>query len=1267
MPTSADEIVEALRSSLAETRRLRKENRRLSAVLHGPVAIVGMGCRLPGGVRTPGDLWRLVRDDGDAVSGFPENRGWDVDAIYDPEPGVPGKTYVRSGGFLPDIADFDAEFFGINPREALAMDPQQRLLLETCWETVESAGIDPATLRGTPTGVFVGAGNSGYGIGAEEFPEGSAGYAMTGSSGSVTAGRPAYTLGLEGPAMTVDTACSSSLVALHLAVQALRNGECALALVGGVIATLHPALFVAFSQQRMLARDGRCKPFAAAADGFGWAEGAGVLLLERLADARRNGHEVLALVRGSAVNQDGASNGLTAPNGPAQQRVIRRALANARLQPSEVDAVEAHGAGTTLGDPIEAQALIAAYGRERDPDRPLWLGSVKSNIGHTQAAAGVASVIKTVLAMRHGVLPRTLHVDEPSPHIDWSSGAVRLLTEPRAWERGDGPRRAGVSSFGISGTNAHVILEEAPDDEEPDTAGAPAPAAGRVVPWVLSGRTAAALEAQARRLDECAAVGRADDMVNVGWSLASTRTRFRHRAVVLAEDHRAAVEAVKALAAGEPNADTVLGDAGRAGARVAVLFPGPGTRFPPPATGLHRRFPEFARSLDRTCALLDEHLTGHAEHPVRDVLLADAGDRRARLLGDPLYGRAGLFAFEVALFRLLEWWGVKADAVAGRAVGEIAAAHAAGMLSLPDACRLVAAHGRVARGPSGATEGGPVPAEFAEAVAVADLDVGEPRVPVLSAASGRPAEPHGWWECLSTPVTSAEVLRRAEQNRIDVVLEAGPAEATEAPAGDRLADRGAVPLVPCVRDGESEERSVLAALARTHVHGAPVAWDNVFAGTGARRVELPTYAFQRRRFWLEPAPAGAAPRAVPGESAAPLVPGLRRRLRDLDDDAARALLLDMVRTHASDVLGHASADAVEPDRNFQEIGFDSFVEVRFGERLKRETGLRLPGTLSFDHPTPLALAEHLRAELAGDAADPSSGSAAVPAGEGDSLGSAFVRACREGRFDEIQALTEAAAGRRRAFGGVADCPRLPRGRRLQSGTEAPALICFPSFVWKPSLYQYARLASALGGRRDVSVMELMGFEADDPLPASLDALVEVETEAVLAHVGDAPFALVGHSSGGSLASMVTGRLESLGRPPAALVLLDTHWWGERSGLGSEEAASALARTLAARNARLVAGDEDDAWVTASVRYLAFDYRPPTLSAPTLLVRASEPLEAELADTDWRASWRPDHTAVDVPGDHFSMLEGEGVGAVAGAMDGWLTGLRDRTHETEAAT
>ncbi|MFD8726251.1 type I polyketide synthase, partial [Streptomyces sp. NPDC059629] len=940
----------------------------VAALPDDPIAIVAMACRFPGGVESPEDLWRLVAEGVDVVGEFPDDRGWDIDRIYDADPDSAGKTYVRHGAFLDDATGFDAAFFGISPNEALAMDPQQRLLLETSWEAFERAAIDPTGLGGQDIGVFVGVNSHDYTV-RTHHASGVEGFRLTGSSGSVLSGRIAYQFGFEGPAITIDTACSSSLVALHMAARALQQGECSMALAGGVMVMGNLETFVEFSRQRGLSQDGRCKAFADAADGTGWSEGVGVLLVERLSDARRRGHQVLAVVSGSAVNQDGASNGLTAPNGLSQQRVIRRALADAGLSTSDVDVVEGHGTGTVLGDPIEAQALLATYGQDRPADRPLWLGSVKSNIGHTQAAAGVAGVIKMVMAMRHGVLPRTLHVDRPSTHVDWSAGAIELLAEAREWPEAGHPRRAGVSSFGIGGTNAHVVIQQAPavDAEAPSRAATGDPASGvdaasavrpgpdgdaasgvvsasavrpgpggdpgsgveavpslpALLPVPVSARTAVALRAQAGRLARFVDARSELSLTDTAHALATTRARLDHRAILLAADRRQLADELHALANGTPTAATVTGSP--AEGKLAFLFTGQGSQWAGMGRELAARYPAFRNAFAAACDAVERHLDGHLERPLHEVVFAEPGTAEAALLDRTLYTQAGLFSLETALVRLLATWGVRPDLVAGHSVGEISAAHAAGVLDLAEAGELVAARARLMQAlPEGGAmvavqtteaEVTPLLAEATGEIAIAAVNgpdavvlsgaedtvlavaarlAGQGRktkrltvshafhsplmapmldefhaavarlrprpatVPVVSTLTGAPAEdgrfatPEYWVDQVRHAVRFADAVTALRDQGAGTFLEIGPGGNLTALALGTLGPdhRG---CVATLRKDGSEESAVLTALAELHVRGTDIDWPALL-GTPATAIgaDLPTYAFQHQRYWVEP-------------------------------------------------------------------------------------------------------------------------------------------------------------------------------------------------------------------------------------------------------------------------------------------------------------------------------------------------------------------------------------------------------------------------------
>ncbi|MEU6776299.1 SDR family NAD(P)-dependent oxidoreductase [Streptomyces sp. NPDC046759] len=1553
-----------------------------------PIVVIGMGCRFPGGADSPEGLWRMLDSGSDAIVEFPADRGWDIDSLYDPDPDHIGTTYVRTGSFLENAADFDPVFFGIAPREAVAMDPQQRLLLETSWEAIERAGIDPTSLRGSRTGVFAGTNGQDYSTLMQRSPKESEGYLATGIAASVVSGRLSYALGLEGPALSVDTACSSSLVALHLAVQALRSGECTLALAGGVSVMTSPGLLVEFSRQRGLSADGRCRSFSDDADGTGWGEGAGMLVLERLSDARRNGHPVLAVVRGSAVNQDGASNGLTAPNGPSQQRVIRAALANAGLSTGDVDAVEAHGTGTTLGDPIEAQALIATYGQDRD--RPLWLGSVKSNIGHTQAAAGVAGVIKMVEAMRHGVLPRTLHVGVPSSKVEWSAGSVELLTEARAWPETREPRRAGVSSFGVSGTNAHVILEQAPEVE------ASAVVEPVAVPWVLSARSAGALREQAARL--LAHLGEEPEFsaACVGFTLAG-RARFEHRAVVVGRERGELLAGLGDVNAGSGS-----------GGRVVFVFPGQGAQWAGMGVELIDSAPVFAERFAECAQALAQFVDWDAEAVLRG---ASGAPSLARVdVVQPLS-----WAVMVSLAALWRSYGVEPAAVLGHSQGEIAAACVAGGLTLKDGARVVALRSQ-AIAASLAGDGGMVSValdagQAAERIAgwdgrieIAALNgptsvvvAGEPQaldeliaaceadgvrarripvdyashtshveriegelarvlaevrpqtstIPFFSTVEGDWIDTEAldagyWYRNLRRTVRFEEAVRALAGQDHTAFVEVSAHPVLAMSIQDTADD--AVVTGTLRRDDGGPDR-FLTSLGELWVHGIDVDWAQAFTGTGAHHVDLPTYAFQRSRYWLtvdpspagdvgavgllpaghpllgaavelpeadgvvltgrlsaqahswlagegesvllpatafvelavhagdqvgcdtvaeltlreplmlrarcavqlrvrvteadaegrrtfgvhsraedagpgtpwachatgllvraaapvpqwEPAawpPAGAArvetdrvdalwrgadgemfaevslpegqwaeaaryglhpalldaalevarcvadgggdtdrllvptvwrdvvlhavgaerlrvriggggrPEGVSVELADPsgaavasvgLValtaldpaefaefggpmdpdgsgpvrtvirrpvparrtavsagdagePGLAVRLAGLAEAEQLRVLTELVHAETAAVLGLSGPDAVEAQRGFFELGFNSLMAMELRNRLNAATGLRLPASFLFEYTRPAAVAAHLRGELTREAA----AGGQAPGG----IEAMFRQSFAEGRHVAGNELIMAASRLRDAFDVASAAGHAPEPVPLAAGEERPRLFCLPAVVATAGPQQYARFAERFRGRRDITVLPQPGYLPGECIPADMAALAELHVQTLRRIAGEEPFVLVGHSAGGQIAHAVTARLESLGTQPAALVLLDVPW--PEDDADNAEVGAAMLGVAFDRERKLGGGIMNDVRLTAMGGYhrLLADWRPEPVKTPTLLVRATEPMPSASGavqdDTVMlRVDWKFVHTARDVPGNHFSIVE-EHAGDTAGVVEEWLT-------------
>jgi len=1280
---------------------LRRAHRRVQELEHEesePIAIVGMSCRYPG-AESPEDLWRLVAEGEEAITEFPADRGWDLERIYNPDPDHPGTSYTREGGFLADPAGFDADFFSISPRDAEAIDPQQRLLLEGAWEALEEVGIDPTALRGTTTGVFAGSMFQEYGP-------------VSGLTSSAISGRLAYSLGLEGPTMTLDTACSSSLVAIHLAAQALRGGECSLALAGGVAVFATPDAFIEFSRQRGLSPEGRCKSFAEGADGTVFSEGVGVLVLERLSEAKRNGHRVLALLRGSAVNQDGASNGLTAPNGPSQERVIRQALASAGLEPKDIDAVEAHGTGTALGDPIEAQALLATYGKQREGAPPLALGSIKSNIGHSQAAAGVAGVIKMVLAMREGVLPRSLHLEQPSSHVDWSAGEVSLLQEEMPWPKSEErPRRAGVSSFGASGTNAHLILEEAPPEagqsQEREPHDGP-------LPFCLSAKSPEALRDAAGRLASHLQGNPEALPQDLAYSLVTTRAQLPQRAVAVAAGQAALGEALAALAKGREHPGLAVAKATTT--KTAFLLTGQGSQ----RVGMGKELylledsPLFARSL----AECEEALAPHLEWSLMDVLRGAAGAPPADRVD--VVGPC-LFATMVSLARLWRSHGVEPAAVAGHSMGEVAAAHVAGGLSLEDAARLVAlrndalvglAHegtGKMGsvrlsepalrqiladRGtaieiaainsPSSLVVSGDREAvdellaelrergERVKAIpgasaashssqvevlrermleALADLSPRSGDVPFYSTVTGGgPLDTAGldaeyWYRNLRRPVRFEPAVRSlvasGHTTFIEIsphpVLAMGVRETMDAMKEVKEGTAG-LAVLGTLRRGEGGMRRFVGSVGEAHVAGTKLEWPVFFSNSGAHSTSLPTYPFQRRRYWLDwngslaDFDYASLDDAVEPPKEEGAQESLVQRFGAVPPEEHQAIALSLVRSHLAAILGHSSPEEIEPDDELLGLGLDSVGAMELTKRLGAVAGIELSIASMVERRSVDAVAGYLVGLLR---SAPGSSGGKIDAGGGLDKETAFVSALGDshanGRLQQVMADLAAAARRRPLLGrgGAIDLSVTA----LADGERDPEVFVSPSLLATSGPHEYVRLAKPFRGEREVLSVDLPGYRAGEPLPANREALAQVLLDALPpAATGTSP-ALVGHSSGGWVAYMMAEALESRGTCPAAVVLLDTY-------LPSVDLLRwALTFVRPESSAGLV--ELDDARLVAMAGYfeLFADWRPGPISAPVTVIRARALPGApeETAASLFRPEWPHPHELLEVPGDHFSMM------------------------------
>lgn len=1296
-----------------------------------PIAIIGMACRYPGGVNTPEELWQLIMSQTDAISDFPTNRGWDPERLFDADPQMPGKSYSTKGGFLHQGDQFDADFFNITPREAISMDPQQRVLLEVAYESIERARIDPTTLQGSATGVFIGNMYSDYGARMMQTPNELEGHLQIGSAPSISSGRIAYVLGLNGTAITIDTACSSSLVAIHLACQSLRQNECRLALAGGVTIMSTPWAFTEFSRQQGLSPDGRCKSFSADADGVSWAEGAGVLLLERLSDAQKKGRNILATIRGSAVNQDGKSQGLTAPNGLAQQRVIRQALQSARLSAADIAVVEAHGTGTRLGDPIEAEAILASYGQEHSAKNPLYLGSVKSNIGHTQAAAGVTGLIKMILAMQNQTLPPTLHAQTPSSHIDWSSGALQLLTSPVDWPTEEIPRRAAISAFGLSGTNAHLILEEAPRQPFPRPATAGTLDNGQL-PFLFSAGSQPALLALARKIAHLLKQKADLSLNDLAYSLAVSRPHFRHQAVIVADERKNLLTSLEALAQGRSAPEMWLSERKRPG-KLVMLFTGQGSQYTGMGEALYQHYPTFRQAFDDLCRTLDPLLDLPASISLREVIFSSLIQGAAGLLNQTAFTQPALFVMEVALFRLMESSGIQPDLLLGHSVGEVAAAHIAGVFSQEDACRLIAARGRLMQerpaggvmiaiqaneaeileqlvgyehrvsiaalnGPASTVISGdediatniadafaqsgrritrltvshafhsPHMAGMQEALrtAISKITFHAPQIPIVSNLTGQLVTAQEicnadyWIEHVRAPVRFSDGIRAAERygdsSSPITFVEIGPQAVLTAMApGSLQPDKlKAHAFVAPLSRGNQDTDELMNALALLHSRSFPVNWSVAYEPYRVHLIDLPTYSFQRQRYWLDGPGPGNEP-SLPLSHSAPAFADEQAEaenfsivadLSGLTDEQRRTVLTDSVNSCIAKIMHLESSHAIDPDRSLQEIGLDSMMAVVLRQRLAAVTHLELPPTLLFDYPTPDALIAYLYQQpgqaAAGKHHDPvASGSqrptpakdAGIPTPEAEMLSQQVAQAFNARQFEHGQQLLDIIGAMARRLTHDSLPLEASPAVKLATGPDQPELYCVAPFL-PMGVFEYADFAAQFQQQRNVWVLPNPGFAAEQRLPGQIKQVLDYYQYAITQSSNHHPFVLVGHSGGGVLAHLLAAHLESRGIQPVALVLIDSY----PPGSMTPEFRNSLMLSLGALWSTMPPADQQmiaSAWY----QHLLADQSLPPVSTPIMLIRCRDPL-ASVQTSDgnvWQTQWPNAAITVEVPGDHFSMI------------------------------